>query len=163
MKPIEFDGVNAIYGKDQEGVQPLPAMKNDDGAVITCWELSPADLKKIAETGKIWLSQLTFNHFLQPILPSAYELQFNPNTGGTTYKEYPKCEHDFSKGDHCSNCHLALQTCQICGSKHLELYICDICEKSVCEACTPPVTLTPRFECDVCNDCAQDARSFHQD
>lgn len=68
MKPIEFDGANCVYGKNQPEYQPLPAHRTDDGTVTTCWELSPEELKQVQETGVIWLSMLTFNQPLQPIL-----------------------------------------------------------------------------------------------
>ena len=78
MKPIEFDGANAVYGKDQPEYSPLPAErrvpKQTDrffGEVLTCWELTPDELKTVQETGHIWLSILTFGKPLQPVLLSA--------------------------------------------------------------------------------------------
>lgn len=68
MKPIKFEETNAVYGAKQPEYVPLPAHKADDGTVTTCWELSPEELKQIQETGVIWLSLLTFNQPLQPIL-----------------------------------------------------------------------------------------------
>lgn len=68
MKPIQFDGANCVYGKDQPEYQPLPAYKADDGTVTTCWQLEPGDLERIKETGCVWLSVLTFNEPLQPVL-----------------------------------------------------------------------------------------------
>lgn len=68
MKPIKFEETNAVYGAKQPEYEPLPAHKADDGTVTTCWELSPEELKQIQETGVIWLSLLTFNQPLQPIL-----------------------------------------------------------------------------------------------
>ena len=71
MKPIDFEGANCIYGKDQPEYMPLPAKKKEDGTVLTCWELSPEDIAEIERTGVIWLSMLTFNQALQPVLLSA--------------------------------------------------------------------------------------------
>jgi len=68
MKPIEFKGHNVVFGKDQPEYQPLPALRLEDGTVITCWELSEEDLEKIRLSKKIYLEQLTFNRPLQPIL-----------------------------------------------------------------------------------------------
>lgn len=68
MKPIEFEEINVVYGEKQPEYIPLPAHKAKDGTVWTCWELSPEELKQIQETGVIWLSMLTFNQPLQPIL-----------------------------------------------------------------------------------------------
>lgn len=71
MKPVEFPGVNVVFAKDQPEYVPLPAMKvpNDpQGLIITKWQLSPDELKRIQETGTIHLSVLTFNKPLQPVL-----------------------------------------------------------------------------------------------
>lgn len=69
MKPVEFPGFNATYAKDQPQYQPLPALREKDGRVTTCWKLSWRERFKMFQTGKIWLSQLTFNDPLQPQLP----------------------------------------------------------------------------------------------
>jgi len=70
MKPIEFEGANVVYAENQEEYQSLPAFKDDDGTVVTCWELSPEEIKQISETGKLWLSVMSFNKPLQPVLLS---------------------------------------------------------------------------------------------
>ena len=67
MKPIKFKGCNCVYAKSQDEYLDLPAMKLNDGEVITCWELSFMELFKIFFTRRIWLSMLTFNNPLQPI------------------------------------------------------------------------------------------------
>lgn len=70
MKPTEFEGHNVVFAKDQPEYKPLPAFrdpKDPNGEVTTCWELSENDLKKINETGKIYLSMWTFNNPLQPV------------------------------------------------------------------------------------------------
>lgn len=67
MKPIEFKDQNVIYAKDQPEYNPLPAHKSEDGIVTSCWQLDKEDLDEINKTGKIWLSQLTFNKPLQPV------------------------------------------------------------------------------------------------
>lgn len=108
MKPIEFEGVNVVYGKDQPEYQPLPANRASNGTIITCWELSPEEKEEILKTGKLWFSQLTFNKPMQPILPSAYELEHNEATGGITYKNLPECEHDLNDGI-CSKCNLVIE------------------------------------------------------
>lgn len=74
MKPIKFDGANAVFGANQPEYQPLPAERVGNpyvGQIITCWELSPDELEKIKETGQIWLSTLTFRNPLQPVFLSA--------------------------------------------------------------------------------------------
>lgn len=73
MKPIKFDGINAVFGANQPEYQPLPAERVGNpktGQVNTCWELSKDELKQIRETGKIWVSLLTFGQPLQPVLIS---------------------------------------------------------------------------------------------
>jgi hypothetical protein len=69
MKIVEFPEQNVIYAKDQPQYWPLPAFKlpNDArGQVICCWKLTWIERIKIAFTGKIWHSMLTFNKPLQP-------------------------------------------------------------------------------------------------
>lgn len=82
MKPIEFEGSNVVYGENQPEYQPLPALKRkgNSGEIVTCWELSPDEIKQVQETGKIYLSILTFRQPLQPVylsvdIPTAYDQQ----------------------------------------------------------------------------------------
>lgn len=70
MKPINFKGANVVFGANQPEYQSLPAKKKENGEIWTCWELSPEEIKTIQETGKVWLSVLTFNQPLQPVLLS---------------------------------------------------------------------------------------------
>ena len=73
MEPIKFDGVNVVFGANQKEYMPLPAErvgKPQTGQINTCWELSPEELKRVQETGKIWLSVLTFGQPLQPVMVS---------------------------------------------------------------------------------------------
>ena len=73
MKPINFDVANVVYGENQPEYIPLPAErvgKPETGQINTCWELSPDELKQIQETGKIWVSLLTFGLPLQPVFIS---------------------------------------------------------------------------------------------
>lgn len=72
MEPIKFDGANVVYGANQPEYKPLPAERRPgrSGEIVTCWELSPDELKQIQETGKIWVSLLTFGQPLQPVLVS---------------------------------------------------------------------------------------------
>ena len=74
MEPIKFDGVNAVFGANQPEYTPLPAEcvgNPETGQINTCWELSPEEIKRVQETGKIWLSVLTFGQPLQPVLLTA--------------------------------------------------------------------------------------------
>lgn len=69
MFPIEFTGFNKTLAKDQPQYQPLPVLWEKDGRVTSCWKLSWKERFKIFLTGRVWLSQLTFNQKLQPQLP----------------------------------------------------------------------------------------------
>ena len=71
MKPVDFPGTNVVFAKEQPEYIPLPAMRIPDdpqGLIITKWELSPDELKRVQKTGTIHLSVLTFNQPLQPVL-----------------------------------------------------------------------------------------------
>jgi len=69
MKPVEFPEQNVVYAKDQPEYEPLPAHRTDDreSAVTSCWEISDEDLAEIIATRRIYVTQLTFRHPLQPI------------------------------------------------------------------------------------------------
>lgn len=67
MKPIKFPEHNATFGEGQPQYKPLPVLLFPDGQVISCWQLSDEEKARVAETGQIWLSQLTFNRPLQPV------------------------------------------------------------------------------------------------
>ena len=68
MEPINFKGANCIFGGEgQSEYMPLPAHKDENGVVLTCWKLSPEDMQRIQETGVIWLEMLTFDEPLMPV------------------------------------------------------------------------------------------------
>lgn len=69
MLPIEFPEQNMIFAKYQLQYHPLPAFRDEDGQVISCWKLNLIERFKILFTGKLWLQQLTFNDPLQPQRP----------------------------------------------------------------------------------------------
>ena len=72
MKPIEFPEQTTVYAKDQPEYIPLPVWKNPndvEGRVISCWQLTWKERFQILFNGKLWLSVLTFNKPLQPLLP----------------------------------------------------------------------------------------------
>ena len=71
MKPLEFAGANCTYAKDQPEYLPLPAFKDDGGQVLTCWGLTWRERIKLALTGRVWFTLLTFNQPLQPMNVSA--------------------------------------------------------------------------------------------
>ncbi len=69
MTPIKFKGYNVIYAENQsDDYLPLPACRFKEGEVITCWKLSFVERLNILFKGKLWLSVLTFNRRLQPLL-----------------------------------------------------------------------------------------------
>ncbi len=72
MEPILFKGANVVYGASQPEYKPLVAERRpgNSGEIVTCWKLSPEELERVKETGVIWLSMLTFNQPLQPVLLS---------------------------------------------------------------------------------------------
>jgi len=67
MKPIEFPEQNCVYAKDQPEYEPLPVFKNEEGDVVSCWQLSDEEIQQIVETKKLWICVKTFNKALQPI------------------------------------------------------------------------------------------------
>lgn len=73
MRPIPFNGVNVVYAENQPEYLPLPSHKDKDGMVVSCWQLSLWDSIVVAFTGRLWLSCLTFNQPLQPLLPQVTE------------------------------------------------------------------------------------------
>lgn len=77
MEPIIFEGANAVFGANQPEYKPLPAEYRGGkcGEVLTCWELSPEELKRVQETGRIWLSILTFGDPLQPVALSVEKIE----------------------------------------------------------------------------------------
>ena len=71
MIPIEFQGANCTYAKDQPQYLPLPAHKSPvNGRVTSCWALTWRERLRVLFTGRIWLQQLTFGDPLQPQRPS---------------------------------------------------------------------------------------------
>jgi len=70
MKPIIFKQQNIIYADNQPQYLPLPAYKNKDGIVSSCWGLTWKERFKVLFRGRIWIEVMTFNKHLQPLKPS---------------------------------------------------------------------------------------------
>lgn len=76
MHPIYFPQVNVTLAKDQPQYLPLPIYRDQDvqtqpeGKCVSCWQLTWGERFKLLFSGKLWLSQLTFYHALQPQRPS---------------------------------------------------------------------------------------------
>lgn len=68
MKPVKFKGVNVTYAENQPEYMPLPVHKTPDGTVTSCWKMSFWERVKVLFTGRIFLTVLTFNKPLQPVL-----------------------------------------------------------------------------------------------
>ncbi len=68
MSPVEFPGCNLVFAKDQPEYMPLPVHKAKDGVVVSCWKLTPEEFVILTETRQIYLTMLTFNQPLTPVL-----------------------------------------------------------------------------------------------
>lgn len=68
MKPVEFAEQNCVYAKDQPEYLPLPVFKEQDGTVTSCWQMTFKERLQVLFSGKIWLTLLTFNQPLQPVI-----------------------------------------------------------------------------------------------
>ncbi len=66
MKAINISSFNAKFAKNQKEYSTLPAHKDKDGIVTTCWELTPEERIEVLKTGRIYLQVMTFNNPLQP-------------------------------------------------------------------------------------------------
>lgn len=69
----ETQVLEITFAKNQPEYLPLPAIKVDDGTVITRWKLTWKERIKVLFFGNLFLQQLTFNSPLQPQLPSVDE------------------------------------------------------------------------------------------
>ncbi len=61
MKPIKFEGQNVTFAENQPEYIPLPAHKDKDGVVTSCWRFSFLDRLKVLLGYKLYWQQLTFN------------------------------------------------------------------------------------------------------
>ena len=81
MKSKYFGTANGVHNKGKEN--EFFSYQSDDGATVTCFQLEPEELKQIQETGKIWITQLTFGRPSTPIM----ETLINPFEN-----EFVECE-----------------------------------------------------------------------
>lgn len=70
MNPVEFEGSNVIFAKNQPEYRPLPAHRSSDGVVTCCWSLSFLERLRVLFFGRVWWQTLTFNAPIQPQRPS---------------------------------------------------------------------------------------------
>lgn len=79
MKPVDFEGSNCVYAKDQPPYLPLPVCRDatPEVKVMSCWELEEEDVlvvQKALAAGErpvVWLTMLTFGEPLQPVVLTA--------------------------------------------------------------------------------------------
>jgi hypothetical protein len=70
MKAIKFKGQNVTYAENQPEYIPLPAYKDEEGIVTTCWRFSFIERVRILFGAKLFWRQMTFHSPLQPVKPS---------------------------------------------------------------------------------------------
>jgi hypothetical protein len=70
MQPVDFEGRNVIFAKDQSPYLPLPAHRTEDGLVTTCWEFTFRERLRVLFGIPLLLVQATFNSPLQPVMLS---------------------------------------------------------------------------------------------
>lgn len=86
MKAIQFPGVNADIGENQEEYNTLPAFVGEipfaEGTAIgltCCFEFTQEEISEIVRTGVIWHTVLTFGNPLQPQLMTAQKPDWVPD------------------------------------------------------------------------------------
>ena len=70
MTATEFTEVNLRIAEKQEEYQTLPVFLDQTDPTLPatmCFELDENELQQVKETGKIWLTVLTFGKHFQPI------------------------------------------------------------------------------------------------
>lgn len=109
MTPIEFPEQNIIFAKDQPEYIPLPALKQENGDVITCWRFSDEEIEKLRETKTLYLSVKTFNQPLQPIYFTVNKNEVIDNDleeciGCAEEFDYDTMQQDSAGENYCSEC-----------------------------------------------------------
>ena len=66
MRAIDFPESNTVFAKNQPEYLQLPAHRDNQGVVTSCYELTWKERFAILFGGKVWLQLLTFNKPLQP-------------------------------------------------------------------------------------------------
>ncbi len=67
MKPIKFKEQNIVFAETQDQYGNLPAYKDDDGVIVSCWNLTFIERLRVLFSGKLWLGLWSFN---KPLTPS---------------------------------------------------------------------------------------------
>jgi hypothetical protein len=68
LQPTKFPEHNIVFAENQPEYIPLPAHRTEGGTVISCWRLPLKERIKMLFSGKIFISSMTFNKPLQPLL-----------------------------------------------------------------------------------------------
>lgn len=76
MEPVKFKEQNAVCTESQSEYLPLPVFKESNGCVTSCWKMSFKERILALFSGKIWVSSLTFNSPLQPLIVWAKKPKF---------------------------------------------------------------------------------------
>lgn len=84
MTPIKLPQSNQTLAEDQPEYQPLPIVRfpSKEGYTMHCWEANEEEKAEFAKTGRLYISQMTFNQPLQPILASVYMKDAYPPSCG---------------------------------------------------------------------------------
>ena len=70
MRPVDpaIESLDFVeYAKNQPEYLTLPARRDREGTVVTCWKLTWRERLRIFLRGTFYLTVLTFNSPLQPI------------------------------------------------------------------------------------------------
>lgn len=67
MRPIKFKDANCTFAEHQEEYLPLPAHRDCQGIITSCWAMSFKERIKVLLSGKIFVQSMTFDKPLQPL------------------------------------------------------------------------------------------------
>lgn len=87
MKPVAFPEQTVVMAKDQPEYLPLPAHRDAEGLVTTCWKLTFKERLIVLFLGKFWFQQHTFGMRLQPQRPSVEMPELGPTAEKETLKQ----------------------------------------------------------------------------
>ena len=66
MDIVKFKECNVVLGEKQPEYLPLPAHRDKDGLVTSCWRLNWKERIIVLFIGKVYLQLMTFNTPIQP-------------------------------------------------------------------------------------------------
>jgi hypothetical protein len=87
MKPVEFEGMTHIVGANQKQYNAIPVhkAKTKEGHVVTCWELTDAEVEELVKNKRLWIVNLTFGRPFMPMdvqVKSPLEIVDEPEATG---------------------------------------------------------------------------------